>query len=204
MTSTCINRKNELTESTVQSYCAIHPNISFCSCYSTAPSFIPPALKGLPQCWNQDCANYGYIPVNSRQSCPIQKYTVCTQGVDTQGNSNISTGNINFQDCSDNSNIGNVTSSTTGLIGDQNIGTQGSGNILTDSINSQSGSSNSKSETVSDSIAKLIDTKSNENQADVYMRYLFIIIVIILLAVSFFYITSDQPIDQSTDYTYQM
>ena len=119
-TSTCVDRKDELTDTTMGKYCEANPYTDICSCYSSAPSFIPPAISGLAQCWNKKCANYGYVPKNMRQTCP--NITICTQDMTTSGNNNALTNNIIVQNCSSTTN-GQDTSSATTKGGTTNINT---------------------------------------------------------------------------------
>jgi hypothetical protein len=94
---TCTNRKAELTDSTMNLYCASNPTAAICSCYSKAPEYIPPEMAGLAPCWNQSCATTGYIPQNMRGACP--SITICKQDMSTSGDSNMLTNNIIIQDC---------------------------------------------------------------------------------------------------------
>jgi hypothetical protein len=119
-TSTCVDRKDELTDTTMNKYCEANPYTDICSCYLPPPSFIPPAISGLAQCWNKKCANYGYVPKNMRQSCP--NITICTQDMTTSGNNNALTSNIIVQNCSSTTN-GQDTSSATTQGGTTNINT---------------------------------------------------------------------------------
>jgi hypothetical protein len=95
---TCTNRKSDLTDSTMNLYCAANPTAAICSCYSKAPEYIPPEMAGLAPCWNQSCATTGYIPQNMRGACP--SITICKQDMTTSGDSNMLTDNIIIQDCS--------------------------------------------------------------------------------------------------------
>jgi hypothetical protein len=113
-TPTCINRKDELTDTTMNKYCDANPYAAICSCYTDPPEFIPKTISGLSHCWNKKCADYGYIPKNMRQSCP--NITICTQDMKTSGNSNVLTNNIIVQNCTSNvgdqSNVGNQSNTS--------------------------------------------------------------------------------------------
>jgi len=93
LTDTCKSRKNELTDSIVQKYCGDHKDDPFCSCYLTPPNTLdPPTVRGIPQCWNSQCATMGYIPSNIRNSkCP-DNITVCKQEFNAGGEGNLLSG----------------------------------------------------------------------------------------------------------------
>ena len=97
-TPTCIARKDELTDNTMNKYCEANPYTDICSCYLPAPSFIPPDISGIAQCWNKKCVNYGYMSKNMKQSCP--NITICEQDIKTSGNNTELTSNINVEKCS--------------------------------------------------------------------------------------------------------
>jgi hypothetical protein len=100
MSATCKNRKNELDDEMVRQYCSTRLYDPFCACYRPAPAYIPDLVKGQAPCWNQECADSGYIPLNMRgRDCPNVK--ICTQDMKYGGDSNILTKNINIQDCRD-------------------------------------------------------------------------------------------------------
>lgn len=61
-TSTCIDRRDELLDSTMEKYCAANPTADVCSCYTDPPAFIQKTISGLAKCWNKKCAERGYIP----------------------------------------------------------------------------------------------------------------------------------------------
>lgn len=84
-TATCIDRKEELKPSIMQTYCAANPTLPICSCYAPVPSYIDPSVAGLQHCWNATCAAYGYKPNNS--ACP--PITVCRQDLTTSGANNL-------------------------------------------------------------------------------------------------------------------
>ena len=94
---TCTNRKAELTDHTMNLYCAANSNDAICSCYSQVPSYIPPEIAGLAPCWNKACTTTGYIPQNMRGGCP--SITICQQDMNTSGDSNMLSNNIIIQDC---------------------------------------------------------------------------------------------------------
>jgi hypothetical protein len=94
----------------MKKYCDLHPSADICSCYLPAPSFTPPAINGLAQCWNKKCADYGYVPKNMRQSCP--NITICTQDMTTSGNNNALTSNVIVQNCSSATNGQNTSGAT--------------------------------------------------------------------------------------------
>ncbi len=102
---TCTNRKAELTDSTMNLYCASNPTADICSCYSQVPSYIPQEMAGLAPCWNKACATTGYIPQNMRGACP--SITVCRQEMGTSGDSNMLTNNVILQDCGGKTNLAN-------------------------------------------------------------------------------------------------
>ena len=102
---TCTNRKAELTDSTMNLYCAANPTADICSCYSQVPSYIPQEMAGLAPCWNKACATTGYIPQNMRGACP--SITVCRQEMGTSGDSNMLTNNVILQDCGGKTNLAN-------------------------------------------------------------------------------------------------
>lgn len=97
MTDTCRNRKEELDETVIQSFCASHPNDDFCSCYTPAPAYIDDIVKGLGQCWNQTCATKGFIPRNMRKDCP--NITICKQALPVDGTGNVLTKNVQVLEC---------------------------------------------------------------------------------------------------------
>ena len=102
---TCTNRKAELTDHTMNLYCAANPTADICSCYSQVPSYIPQEMAGLAPCWNKACATTGYIPQNMRGECP--SITVCRQEMGTSGDSNMLTNNVILQDCGGKTNLAN-------------------------------------------------------------------------------------------------
>ena len=102
---TCTNRKAELTDHTMNLYCAANSNDAICSCYSQVPSYIPQEMAGLAPCWNKACATTGYIPQNMRGACP--SITVCRQEMGTSGDSNMLTNNVILQDCGGKTNLAN-------------------------------------------------------------------------------------------------
>ena len=96
-TATCTNRKSELKDSTMETYCAANPKASICSCYIDPPTYIPRDIAGLAPCWNKACAATGYIPQNMRGTCP--SITICRQEMGTSGDSNMLTNNVIVQNC---------------------------------------------------------------------------------------------------------
>jgi hypothetical protein len=94
---TCTNRKSDLTDSTMNIYCAANPTAAICSCYAGIPEYIPPEIAGLAPCWSKSCATTGYIPQNMRGACP--SITICQQDMTTSGDSNMLSNNIIIQDC---------------------------------------------------------------------------------------------------------
>ena len=94
---TCTNRKSELTDTTMNLYCAANPTAAICSCYAGVPEYIPQEIAGLAPCWSKSCATTGYIPQNMRGGCP--SITVCKQDLNTLGDSNMLSNNIIVQDC---------------------------------------------------------------------------------------------------------
>ena len=94
---TCTNRKSDLTDSTMNLYCAANPTAAICSCYAGVPEYIPQEMAGLAPCWSKACATTGYIPQNMRGGCP--SITICQQDMNTSGDSNMLSNNIIIHDC---------------------------------------------------------------------------------------------------------
>lgn len=109
LTDTCRDRRQELTTSTVQKICRLNPDDPFCACFRPRPDYIPPELSGNQQCWNTDCASYGYIP-NPDFVCP--NITICREDIKTSGNSNILTGNVQVSTCGSNAAVVNTSDPT--------------------------------------------------------------------------------------------
>ncbi len=88
----------------VDGWCKDHMDDPFCSCYQPAPKAIAdkyPTMQGLPVCWNNICSQSGYLKSNLRRTnldCP--NMVICTQNWGTSGDSNILSGNVQIQDCS--------------------------------------------------------------------------------------------------------
>lgn len=95
----CANRKDELDETLVQTYCTINPTDELCSCYADPPDFIPTAVRGTPKCWNKTCNTKGIIPRNMRGEPCNTDITICSQELSTSGDSNILSDNVNIVDC---------------------------------------------------------------------------------------------------------
>lgn len=100
MSATCKNRKNELDDEMVRQYCSTRLHDPFCACYRPAPAELEAEVKGNAKCWNQECVNSGYVPLNMR-TMECQPITICKQDMKYGGDSNILTKNINIQDCRD-------------------------------------------------------------------------------------------------------
>lgn len=96
MSDTCRNNQNDLDPSMVENWCKTHSDDPFCSCYGPVPKFIPPALAGTPECWNNTCSLHGFNP---RGQCKIGQVTICQQDITTQGNDNLSSNVVIRQDC---------------------------------------------------------------------------------------------------------
>ena len=96
----CYDRKNELTEDVVKSYCNTHLDDPICSCYVDAPKYIPNEIKPLANCWSQTCVANGYQPDHMRNAiCP--EITLCKEdiGIENNINVNLLTKNITLQKC---------------------------------------------------------------------------------------------------------
>lgn len=96
MSDTCRNNQSDLEPSTVEDWCKNNSGDPFCSCYLPVPSYIPSAIAGTPECWNNTCSLHGYNP---RGQCKIGQVTICQQNISTQGNDNLSSNVIIRQDC---------------------------------------------------------------------------------------------------------
>lgn len=92
---TCTRRRQELYPDIVENYCKDNLADPLCECYKEAPSYIPVGIYGLPQCWNQKCAQKGYIP-GANTEC--KNITICTQDLQS-GAENVFTDNILVQNC---------------------------------------------------------------------------------------------------------
>lgn len=114
MGTLCRDRRNELNESVVQTFCDKNPNDPMCSCYKKAPDYIPAELRGLPSCWNDTCATKGFIPVNMRGPCPSM--VICQQNLPTGGDSNVLSKNLLVQSCSSASLGGTSVNNPSGAI----------------------------------------------------------------------------------------
>lgn len=116
MTDTCINRKDELDESTMINYCKLNRGSDICSCYAPVPNYIDPSIGGLQHCWNNKCSLYGYKPPSMRNAqCPSIK--ICKQSISAEGE-NLLSSNVIKQDCS-----GPVQSTPSGVSGSTPSGT---------------------------------------------------------------------------------
>ena len=86
-------------------WCPDHLDDQFCACFAPMPADVLaiPGMeqeKALPQCWNSTCNLHGYKNSGLSGACPSIK--ICTQNMASiNGNSNVLSGNIVQQDCSD-------------------------------------------------------------------------------------------------------
>lgn len=165
MTATCRNRKDELDESLVESYCKAHPEDEMCACYKLAPDYIPAEVRGLVPCWNQTCATKGYIPQNMRKPCPT--VTICRQELPVTGDSNVLADAVVVQNCG--------TTTTTPPPDNNNTppGSTNTGDTSTDNTNTNN--TNTDSNSLSDSLKKLLESNN--------IRYLILFVLIIAIVI---------------------
>ncbi len=102
----CQNLFGDLSDSTcdviMEPYCKIHTDDKKCSCYNvptlSTNTTINNAFSARPDCYYDECSIYGYKP-NAIAHKDCTSLTICSQDLNTQGNKNIITNNIQTINC---------------------------------------------------------------------------------------------------------
>jgi len=158
---------NKVCDVIMQPYCNVHTEDKACSCYNvpvlSINKTVNSAFTARPDCYYDKCNIHGYKPsaIAHKECTPL---TICSQDLNTSGNENVISNNIQTINC------GMDTSGNNPVIGDASIDEKVA------VLKSKDGTDESEQPTVVDNSKSLTSNKS-----------LLIILVLILVIVSIVY-----------------